>query len=213
MTYIHATDTTIIKYPFSRSDLSITFPNVSFPPSPTADDLAPFDVFPVATTPRPADTRDERAVEGDPVLTDAGWQQVWTTRPATAEEIAAYDEANRPAPDWAAFKSAALTSPALNSVLAQAFATVPVAAAALVPSLLRAEGNGVGDFAVAWSAIYRAVPVPPEVITGFQQLATASHLPAEFVGSLEPRPPIRARDANGKFIPDDPATPINEAWQ
>lgn len=120
-----------------------------------------------------------------------------------------------PAPDWATFKSTALNSTTLNAIVAEAFQAAPVAAASLAPALLRAENHGAADFAAAWSAICAVVPVAPEVIEGFQQVATGCNLPDEFLAVLGPSAPalVRARAANGAFIADDPATPdVDEAW-
>lgn len=91
-----------------------------------------------------------------------------------------------PTPDWAAFKTVALNSATLNQILAAAYQSAPVAAGALAPALLRAEGNGSDDFAAAWRAICAAVPVPPEVIAGFQQVAKSCDLPQHFIDALSP---------------------------
>ena len=205
-------------YPCDLWQVRQANPNVSFPANPSDADLAPFGYANVQPTSQPSyDPRTERIKEGAPENNADGtyWQQ-WTIRPATAEELAAYDFAHRPAPDWATFKSTALNSTTLNAIVAEAFQAAPVAAASLAPALLRAEGNGSSDFAAAWSAICAAVPVPAEVIAGFQQVATGCHLPEEFLAALGPAAPelIRARNpATGAFIADDPATPdVDEAW-
>jgi hypothetical protein len=91
-----------------------------------------------------------------------------------------------PTPDWAKFKVTALSSDSLNTILADAFQIAPVAAASLAPALLQAEYAGPTDFAAAWSAICSAVPVPPEVIGGFQAVATQCNLPTEFIAALSP---------------------------
>lgn len=93
-----------------------------------------------------------------------------------------------PAPDWARFKRVALGSDTLNSILVAAYQSVPVAAGALAPALLRAETSDAADFAAAWGAIRRALPVPLEVVAGFVAVATACNLPAEFVAALQPSP-------------------------
>lgn len=116
-----------------------------------------------------------------------------------------------PQPDWATFKATALSSSSLNAVLADAYQSVPVAAGALAPALLKAETNGADDFQAAWSAILAAVTVPSSVIEAFQDAATSCNLPAEFVQALSPGR-VRARDADGRFVADDPTTPENEAW-
>lgn len=91
-----------------------------------------------------------------------------------------------PTPDWAAFKTVALNSATLNQILVAAYQSCPVAAGALAPALLRAEGNGSGDFAAAWATICAAVPVAPDVIAGFQQVAKSCNLPDAFVEALQP---------------------------
>lgn len=116
-----------------------------------------------------------------------------------------------PTPDWDAFKRVALSSSTLNQILAQAYQTCPVAAGALAPALLKAEGNGSTDFVVAWSAIVTACSVPPEVLAGFAQAAEDCQLPAEFIAALRPEL-VRARNADGTFRADDPTTPENEVW-
>lgn len=92
-----------------------------------------------------------------------------------------------PTPDWTTFKTTALGSSSLNSILAAAYQTVPVAAGALAPALLAAEQGNINDFAIAWAAICTAVTVPPEVITGFVSVATSCNLPAAFVAALWPQ--------------------------
>lgn len=117
-----------------------------------------------------------------------------------------------PVADWAAFKATALSSSSLNSILANAYQVVPVAASALAPALLHAEQGDCGDFTAAWALIRAAVTVADAVIEGFQQVAEACNLPPEFIAALAPGRE-RARNADGTFRADDPATPdVNEAW-
>lgn len=183
MTYIHATGTTIIKYPLSRADLSITFPNVSFPSSPTAEDLAPFDVFPVATTPRPADTRDERAIESDPILTDSGWQQTWTTRPATEEETAAWDVSNQPEPDWMGFGIELASSAAIAAL----FDAIPGPISnGLSIGLSDASKGDPRLFIGLWSRLTEAGAITTELLAIMGALAERFNLPSEFIAELMP---------------------------
>jgi hypothetical protein len=91
-----------------------------------------------------------------------------------------------PVPDWGRFKRIAMASDTLNSILAGAYGVAPVAAGALAPALLQAETGAAADFAAAWAVIVRTVAVPPEVVAGFVGVATACHLPAEFVAALQP---------------------------
>ena len=92
-----------------------------------------------------------------------------------------------PAPDWGRFKRVALGSDTLNSILVAAYQSVPVAAGALAPALLKSETSDAADFAAAWGAIRRSVPVPPEVVAGFVAVAEQCNLPAEFFEALQPR--------------------------
>ena len=179
-------NTVTLEYPRSLWQLRQENPNVSFPADPTDEDLALFNHANVYPAPHPSyDQRTERIEEASPEP-DAGgiYRQQWVVRNATAREIADYDAAHRPGPDWATFKSTALNSTSLNVIVAEAFQAAPVAAASLAPALLRAENHGAADFASAWTAICAAVEVPTEVIAGFQQVATACNLPDEFVGAL-----------------------------
>lgn len=89
-------------------------------------------------------------------------------------------------PDWAAFKAQAIESPALNGIMGEALVETPVAAGALASALLRAEQGDVSDFRASWVAICAAVPAAAAAAPGFQQVAEACHLPAEFVAALEP---------------------------
>jgi hypothetical protein len=177
---IHTPANSTIIWPYSLADLRRDNPNVSFSVSPTADDLAPFNVYEVQPTDAPAaDSRTKRVEEARPELVDGIWQQRWVKRDATAEEIIT-------TADWARFKRIALNSDTLNQIIATAYDSVPVAAGALASALLRAESGDVSDFADAWRKITRAVDVPAEVITGFVGVATACQLPADFVAALSP---------------------------
>lgn len=117
-----------------------------------------------------------------------------------------------PVPDWITFKAVALSSSSLNGVMASAYQSCPVAAGALAPALLRAEQGEIADFEAAWSAICAAVTVPQGLASGFQDTAASCHLPEEFIAALSPGR-VRARNADGTFRADDPATPEDEAWE
>jgi hypothetical protein len=187
MNYIQATNTTIIKYPFSRSDLSATYPNVSFPPSPTADDLAPFDIHPVIPSPRPADTRDERAIEGDPTLTDAGWRQAWTVRPATDDEQTAWDAAHAPSPDWMSFGIELAANPSISAL----YDNIPNALAnGLSIGLAEASKGDTRLFVGLWQRVLSAGGVSPELLGEIGALAYQFNLPAAFIAQMMPQPEV-----------------------
>lgn len=65
-------------------------PQVSFPKSIPDATLAEYDVYPLKTTERPADTSAQKVVEGVPVLIDGVWTQVWDIVDKTPEETAEY---------------------------------------------------------------------------------------------------------------------------
>lgn len=180
--YIHATGNTIIKYPFSRSDLSIAYPNVSFAANPTAEDLAPFDIYPVSATPRPADTRTERTVEAEPIITADGWQQVWTVRDATEEEIAAWDIAHRPEPEWMAFGLVMATSTAIAALYAAL--PVPVANALSIGLSDAAKGDD-RLFAGLWQQVAAGGAISAELLAEITAAAEQHHLPQSFIDSLQ----------------------------
>lgn len=118
-----------------------------------------------------------------------------------------------PRADWLTFKAAVLRSTTVNQALAAAYQVAPVAAAALAPSLAMAERGQPDEFAVVWGAIIQATAVAPAELVGLAALAEACNLPAGFVEAINPPAGmVRARDELGRFIPDDPATPEDEAW-
>jgi len=189
MTLVHAPADAAPVWPYDLAQLRADNPNVSFPAAPTPDDLAPFGVFEVVSAePPPCDLRSQRLEEAQPEQVGDAWQQRWTVRDASPEEIADYDAANQPPPDWPRFKRVALGSDILNQILVAAYQSVPVAAGALASALLRAESGDCADFAAAWSAITRAVPVSSDVTAGFAGVARACSLPTEFVAALQPSP-------------------------
>lgn len=186
MNYIRITDTESV-YPYSFGKLREDHPNVSFSGKPSAEDLAYFGVFVVNPTPLPShDARTERVLEVAPVNTGEGkWEQAWEVRPATEEEISIYDLANSPAPDWGTFKTTALNSSTLNSILVEAFSIVPVASSALAPALLRCETGDYKDFEGSWATICGALEVPVDAIQAFVDVAKSCHLPDAFIKTLQ----------------------------
>ena len=151
--------------------------------------------------------------------------------PASPEHIAAWDAANAPAPDWARFKAALLSDPAANTALAQALPVAPSAVLALPAALMAvAAGGDASDFHATWRALRAAGLIPADLLITIGALAVACHLPAPFIIELT-RPfaqsvgqtwsapdgsqwrVIQARDPEGQFLPDDPATPARESLE
>lgn len=181
---IHAINDEIIQYPTTLDTLRRDYPNVSFPVSPTADDLAPFDRHIVKRTPPPAlnDPRTERTVEAEPIITADGWQQVWTVRDATEEEIAAWDIAHRPEPQWMAFGLAMATSTAIAALYAAL--PMPVANALSVGLSDAAKGDD-RLFAGLWQQVAAGGAISAELLAEITAAAEQHHLPQSFIDSLQ----------------------------
>lgn len=91
--WIYPTDQTVFK---THSEIRMHFPGTSFPASITDATLAGVNVYPVAPVdPPPHDALTETLVEGTPTQIGGGWFQTWTVQPASAQEIAARQEAIR----------------------------------------------------------------------------------------------------------------------
>jgi hypothetical protein len=116
----------------------------------------------------------------------AAWQAAGNPKASAWEPWEVTPPPPPPSPDWTQFKATALGSVSLNSIMADAYQSVPVAAGALAAALLRAEQGEHQDFAITWAAIGQAVTVPPEAAAGFVGVATACNLPADFVAALQP---------------------------
>jgi len=185
MTYIHAPADSAPAWPYSLAQLRADNPNVSFSVLPTADDLAPFYVFEVQPVEPPAtDQRTQRVEEALPELVDGVWQQHWAVRDATPEEIAAYDDANKPRPDWLSFKTAMLSSPDVNAAMGAAMPSAPLAVMSLPAALNAAVAGDTSDFAVTWTTLCQAGLIPQPVIDAVAATAVACHLPEAFVQVL-----------------------------
>jgi hypothetical protein len=187
MSYIYAIGEDIIKYPYTRDDLTRDNPNVSFPVNPTPYDLEPFNVYILTPTniPEVNDPRTQRVIKKTPILENNIWKEVWEIRNATESEVAAYDLANAPLPNWNGFKSQVIISDAMNSAVLAAMPVAPIAALMLAPALnLAAEGN-TGDFISIWSNLLSKELVPETVLQEVLALAYSCNLPEEFIQNLQ----------------------------
>jgi len=86
--FIKTTNGQIDQYPYTVGDLRRDNPKTSFPKRPDDTLLAEWNVHRVAKTDRPTVDHTKNVVEGDPVLINGTWTQVWEIIDATAEEIA-----------------------------------------------------------------------------------------------------------------------------
>jgi hypothetical protein len=125
-----------------------------------------------------------------------------------------------PTADWSRFKLALLPDPtapnnpasAINLAITQAFAAVPVGVLGLSSGLAKAEAGDYQEFSGSWRAVLAVAPPPADALAELVALAGDCNLPSEFVGAVAGQR-VRARDSQGRFLPDDPATPdVDEAW-
>jgi len=172
-------------YPYAKEMLGSSYPNTSFPEI-ISDALAEsFGCYAVFSTEKPQyDPRTQIVVEGAPSLSDGRWEQTWTVRNATAEEIEAYDKENSPAPEWGRFKSTLLTDETINQKLIEAITLAPVAAVSIVPSLMNAESGKFSDFAAAWMALRQKGAITEEMAISVLGLASSCNLPKDFLDTI-----------------------------
>lgn len=83
----------VSKYPYSVADLKRENPNTSFPQSLTNSDLEAFGVFVVYNTTMPQVTALQVAEEKTPVFNNNRWEQQWSVRNKTSEELDSYKQA------------------------------------------------------------------------------------------------------------------------
>ena len=180
---IHAIGSEVVAYPATLDALRQEFPNCSFPVEPTAEDLAPFNRFFVAPTPTPScDPRTERT-EHNATLTADGWQQAWTIRPATDEEIATYDLANAPEPDWIGFGIELITNPAVAAL----FDAIPGPISnGISIGLWEASKGDTRLFLDLWAPLVATNAITTELLNTVGVLAQQFNLPAEFIVALMP---------------------------
>lgn len=195
---IHAIGSEVIAYPATLDSLRQEYPNCSFPIQPTAEDLAPFNRFYITPVDPPScDPRTEKP-EHSPTLTESGWQQTWSIRPATAEEIAIYDLANQPSPDWVTFRGSLLISEGIAQVMATArLAGCEPGVTALPVTLEKAVNGDVEDFAACWSLVASAGQASPEMIAGIVSTAQSCNLPAPFIDALQIERPATGQTRDG----------------
>lgn len=143
-----------------------------------------------------------------------------------------------PAPiaDWARFKNTVMAHPRVNLALSGGLGQVPAAAISLPATVLAsAAGGDVRDFRSAWLSLRRAGLISVELLAEVRLLAVDCNLPEKFVAALggTPRPAaeyfgqewvsadgvlwrvVQARNEDGAFAVDDPATTERESlsWE
>lgn len=186
MTLLHAPADSEPVWPYSLADLRRDNPNVSFSANPTAEDLAPFDVFVVAPTDPPEhDPAAFRPLEVEPEQAEDGtWQQSWDLVPIPPPE---------PPADWETFRAGLLTSADVAQAMTVARAAGAEPAATNLPTALeKAQAGRPGEFAACWGLVVAAGGASPEALAALAASAQACNLPADFVAALQPAPPEQA---------------------
>lgn len=180
-----------LRWPYSLAQLRTDEPQLSLSADPHDGELAALAelgilVARVQPTPRPGDTREQRAEESFPEQDGATWRQAWTLRDATADEIAAWDAAHVPPPDWATFRGALLISDAVAGVMAAArLAGCEPGVTALPVALEKAAIGDVSEFAACWALVAAAGNASAEMLAELASLATSCSLPTEFIAALQ----------------------------
>lgn len=121
-------------WPYSRAQLVADEPRLSLSYELPDQELAllatlepPVLVYRVApVSPPTINSRTERLTQIHPLEIDGVWTQQWEVTPSTPEEIAAYDAANIPQPDYLGFWDAALTSNVYQALYSLSTADLPV---------------------------------------------------------------------------------------
>jgi hypothetical protein len=175
-----------IIWPYSWQQLRQDEPWLSISANPHAGEIASWlqlDPPIVIIAYQPAiqpefDPRTERIEEAEPVETPDGWFQTWAYRPATPEEIAAYDLAQLPPPQWREFAVALILLPETSTFLA----TLPAAPARALEVALANVANGAG--ADLLLALLQGVSLPAGLAAEIGRLAQQYHLPAAIIEAL-----------------------------
>jgi hypothetical protein len=171
-----------LRWPYSLEQLRVDEPSRSFSPSPSAAELAYFQVFPVHPWPQPPfDPATHRVVEVQPANVDGRWLQQWQLVELTAEEAQAHYWATHPA-RWLEF-SAALP-PQVDDVLRAVSAVSPRLELAMGVGLGKAADGDPRVFLQAWQTARSLGLVPAELAQGLQALAVQHDLPPDFVAGL-----------------------------
>jgi hypothetical protein len=79
-------DGSVVKYPYTMTDLRLANPNVSFAANVDDDTLASFGMIRVVTVDRPVIADNQVAEEGQPVFIDSNLVQTWSARDLNEDE-------------------------------------------------------------------------------------------------------------------------------
>lgn len=172
--------------PYSMAQFAIDHPNVSMRPDPTPEHLAPYGIIFGEELPQPEfDPRLEVCTQRPPELTDGQWVVGWDRRDATPEEIAAWDAAHPPEPEWLAFSGELGMMPQIVNLLRIVFQINPAFFSQLTIGLSDAAKGDSRLFLNAWSQAIQNQLVNQELIDIVANLAIKYHLPTGFIDGLK----------------------------
>jgi hypothetical protein len=107
-------------------------------------------------------------------------------RDATEDEIAAWDIANAPQPDWMAFGIDLAMHPGITAL----WEALPGPVSGALPTALNEAGKGDPRlFTGLWQRIMSTGAISPELLSGIAALAAEHHLPEAFIAGLAPATP------------------------
>jgi hypothetical protein len=116
-------------------------------------------------------------------------------------------------PRWVDFSAAIMSLPAINVMLGAVLQSAPGLYGGLVVGLQNASEGDSRVFLNSWNAAHAMRLLSAELIITVQEIAAAYELPEEFIDALAAYQMVRARNEDGTFMADDPATPdVDEAW-
>jgi hypothetical protein len=116
-------------------------------------------------------------------------------------------------PRWVDFSAAIMSLPAINVMLGAVLQSAPGLYGGLVVGLQNASEGDSRVFLNSWHAAIAMTLITEELIITVQDIAAQYDLPETFVEALAAYPKVRARNADGTYKGDDPATPdVSEAW-
>jgi hypothetical protein len=124
-----------------------------------------------------------------------------------------------PPPDWLTFAGWLFSYPPMATAMAAARSSTSHQGEPATTSLPAAMDEArlrqnYAPFAAAWALFLQAAAMPADALAAIVAEAQADRLPDEFIYALQPTLLVRARNEDGTFRADDPATAmINEAWE
>lgn len=181
------------QWPYSAALLREDEPRLSVSSNPHPGELAsyadldpPILVYQVTEVDPPAmDPRTQRLNPADVELIEQEWRQVWTVRDATEQEVAEFDEANRPPPRWTEFGAALQVSTPVNQLTMTALHQAPPLALGLAIGLSKAADGQPEAFLNSWSIARSLGMISPPLVDELAELGRGCDLPPTFVAALE----------------------------